>query len=67
MGLGLLAAGCSLAPEFTRPALPVVNAYPPDAPMPPAAKPDARPAPEIAWRDYFADPQLQAMISQALE
>ncbi|MFO1206213.1 MAG: efflux transporter outer membrane subunit [Burkholderiales bacterium] len=67
VGLGMLAAGCSLAPEFTRPALPVANAYPPDAPMPPPAKPDARPAPEIAWRDYFTDPQLQAMISQALD
>ncbi len=66
-GFGMLAAGCSLAPEFTRPALPVANEYPPDAPMPPGAKPDARSAPEIAWRDYFADPQLQAMISQALD
>ncbi len=66
-GLGIFAAGCSLAPQFTRPALPVANEYPPDAPIPPGAKPDARAAAEIGWREYFADPQLQAMIAQALE
>jgi multidrug efflux system outer membrane protein len=66
-GLGMLAAGCSLAPEFTRPALPVADEYPTDTPMPPVARPDAPTAAEVAWRDYFADPQLQAMIAQALE
>jgi multidrug efflux system outer membrane protein len=63
----LLAAGCSLAPDYTRPALPVADEYPADAPMPPEAKPDARTAPELAWQDYFADPQLRAMIAEALE
>jgi multidrug efflux system outer membrane protein len=33
----------------------------------PDARPDARAAAEIAWREYFADPELQAMIAQALE
>jgi multidrug efflux system outer membrane protein len=59
--------GCNLAPEYRRPDLPVTNAYPADAPIPLGAKPDARPAAEVAWRDYFADPQLQATIAQALE
>jgi multidrug efflux system outer membrane protein len=59
--------GCSLAPKYERPALPVANEYPADAPVPAGAKPDARPAPEIAWREYFADAELQAMIAQALE
>jgi len=62
-----LAAGCSLAPDYRRPELPVTNEYPADAPIPPDAKPDARPAAEVAWRDYFADPQVQAMIAQALD
>jgi multidrug efflux system outer membrane protein len=65
--LTVLTAGCSLAPEYVRPALPVANEYPADAPVPAGATPDARPAPEIAWREYFADPELQAMIAQALE
>jgi multidrug efflux system outer membrane protein len=60
-------AGCNLAPEYRRPELPVTNEYPADAPIRPGAKPDARSAAEVAWRDYFADPQLQAMIAQALE
>jgi multidrug efflux system outer membrane protein len=65
--LTALTVGCSLAPEYERPALPVANEYPADAPVPTGAKPDARPAPEIAWREYFAEPELQAMIAQALE
>jgi len=60
-------AGCNLAPEYRRPEMPVTDEYPADAPIRPGAKPDARPAAEVAWRDYFADPQLQAMIAQALE
>jgi multidrug efflux system outer membrane protein len=35
--------------------------------MPPDARSEARSAAEIAWRDHFADPQLQATIAQALE
>ena len=66
-----LMAGCSLAPEYTRPELPVADEYPADAPLPPGpepdAKPDARAAAEIAWREYFTDAELQAMIAQALE
>jgi outer membrane protein, multidrug efflux system len=65
--LTALTVGCSLAPEYERPALPVANEYPADAPVPAGARPDARPAPEIAWREYFAEPELQAMIAQALE
>ena len=65
--LTALTVGCSLAPGYERPALPVANEYPADAPVPAGAKPDARPAPEIAWREYFAEPELQAMIAQALE
>ena len=49
-GLGVLAAGCSLAPEFTRPALPVADEYPTDAPMPTVAKPDAPTAAETAQK-----------------
>jgi multidrug efflux system outer membrane protein len=61
--VSVLIAGCSLAPEYTRPALPVANEYPADAP----ARLGAKAAAEIAWRDYFADPKLQAMIAQSLE
>ncbi len=62
-----LTLGCSLAPDYRRPELPVTNEYPADAPITPGAKPEAHPAAEVAWRDYFTDPQLQAMIAQALD
>jgi multidrug efflux system outer membrane protein len=69
--LTTLTVGCSLAPEYQRPALPVANEYPADAPVPPGARPEAAPEPrgaaEIAWREYFTDPELQGMIAQALE
>jgi multidrug efflux system outer membrane protein len=62
-----LVVGCSLAPDYRRPELPMTDEYPADAPIPPSGKPDARNAAEVAWRDYFVDSQLQAMIAQALE
>jgi multidrug efflux system outer membrane protein len=62
-----LTTGCNFAPEYTRPDLPVANQFPADAPAPAPAKPDARTAADIAWREYFTDPQLQTVIEQALE
>ena len=63
-----LTLGCSLAPDYRQPELPVSNGYPADAPLAPApAKPEARKAADIAWRDYFTDPQLQTVIEQALK
>ena len=61
--LTALTTGCSFAPEYARPALPVEDRYPADAPAPPGE----RAAAELAWQDYFADPQLQALIAQALQ
>jgi outer membrane protein, multidrug efflux system len=60
----LLAAGCTLAPRYRRPAAPV-----PDVAGPPGG-PAANGAPEAAdlgWRDVFADERLQALIALALE
>jgi multidrug efflux system outer membrane protein len=62
-----LTTGCNFAPEYTRPDLPVAIEYPADAPAPAPEKPEARKAADIAWRDYFTDPQLQKVIEQALE
>src|SRR5689334_13928648 len=59
--LAALLGGCAnLAPDFQQPALPVPAQY-------------ATPAPDAAvpldsdWRNYFRDPQLQALIAQALQ
>ena len=58
----MLMAACSFAPEFTRPALPVENAYPADAPAGANARIGARRLARLLRR-----PDLQALIAQALE
>lgn len=62
LGLALL-SGCSLAPKYERPAAPIGNAWPD------AATTDApsTAATDIAWREFFGDPRLQALIELALE
>lgn len=55
-----LAGACSLIPAYERPAAPVPAAFP-DAP---ASAPAAAP---LAWRDYFTDERLRAVIALALE
>ena len=60
--LALLIAGCtSLAPPYEAPALPVAATYVSQQPA------QGRRAAAFGWRDYFTDPQLQALIAQALD
>ncbi|AOZ02756.1 multidrug transporter [Cupriavidus sp. USMAHM13] len=72
----VLAAGCTLAPRYERPAAPV------DADFPRGGVYDHQPeaagaadksrsaaglaAPEIGWRDFFADARLQQLVELAL-
>ena len=59
-----LLAGCNLDPAYQRPAAPVPSAFPqgPSFP-PPASGPTAA---SVAWRSFFTDPDLKAVIEQAL-
>jgi len=57
----VLASGCSLIPDYLRPAAPVPASFP-NAPQAAAATA----ADAIAWRDYFADAQLREVIALAL-
>lgn len=61
--------GCSLIPDYSRPDLPVTDAWPkgpsyesPEQPSP--AKPSLA---DVAWKEYFTDPTLQSLIQQALD
>ena len=56
--------GCSLAPQFVRPTLPVADAFPLDATA--DATGDARRAVDTGWRDFFPDPRLQALVQMGL-
>ena len=62
LGLALALSGCSLAPDFLRPAAPVPAAWPTLA----DDGATAQPVPED-WRAYFTDARLQAPIAAALE
>lgn len=67
-GMAILLAGCSMAPNYTRPQPPT----PADWPKGPAYL-DAGPAPgasaalDLVWREFFTDPKLQAVIGMALD
>jgi outer membrane protein, multidrug efflux system len=58
-----LAAGCSMAPRYERPAAPVAADFPAGGPAPVAAPAAA----DLGWRDVFGDPRLQALVALALE
>ena len=55
-------AGCSLAPPYQRPGLPVGQAWP----VAGATPPDGTSAGDLAWRDVFQDRRLQQVIDLAL-
>ncbi len=67
----LLTSCTSLAPSYTRPALPVAASYP-TQPVYSAENPAMTTSPAVSatigtgWRTFFADPQLQVLIEQAL-
>ena len=64
--IGLL-AGCSLAPEYTRPESPVPADWPTGAAYTDTLAATGAPAvPEMEWREFFTDERLQKLIDMAL-
>jgi multidrug efflux system outer membrane protein len=59
--LGLILAGCNLAPDYLRPTPPVPETWPQDA----AA--GSRSIAELDWQTFFPDPRLRALIDAALD
>lgn len=64
LAMSALCAACSLAPDQVRPALPTEATYPQaySGDTTAGAKADA-----LGWRDFFADPRLEAIVQRALE
>ncbi|MBP7567423.1 MAG: efflux transporter outer membrane subunit, partial [Burkholderiaceae bacterium] len=58
-------AGCSMIPQYERPAAPVPTVYA-GVGVPPASGP-AGTAADIAWQDFFSDARLKQLIGIALE
>jgi multidrug efflux system outer membrane protein len=57
-----MTACSTLAPRYTRPPMPVAHTYPEPAPAGPYNA-----TVRTAWRNYFADPRLQQVITLSLE
>ncbi|WP_295473891.1 AdeC/AdeK/OprM family multidrug efflux complex outer membrane factor [uncultured Pseudomonas sp.] len=58
--------GCSLIPDYQRPAAPVADQYPQGPAYEPAQAANVAAA-EQGWRQFFRDPALQQLIQTALE
>ena len=56
-------SGCTLAPNYERPAAPVSQQWPAS----PTPSPAGKAAAELDWRDFFQDARLQATIALALD
>ncbi len=63
--VSLVLAGCSMAPHYERPALPVPDAWPSGAAYHPAQAGE-KTAADLPWREFIRDEKLQKVIEQAL-
>ena len=64
LSLGVLLSGCTMMPQYDRPAAPVSPSWPVDATQTNATHAVAA---NIDWREFFDDPRLQRLIEIALE
>lgn len=64
-GLMLFTAGCSFIPEYSRPEMPVTDAWPDKCLK--AETGDGQAAADIVYQDYFTSQTLQQIIAMALE
>jgi efflux transporter, outer membrane factor (OMF) lipoprotein, NodT family len=62
-----LMAGCSMAPTYKRPEMPIEANWPGYVPDASATVADKELAARLGWEQYFADPNMRNLISLALE
>ncbi|CAN7784866.1 efflux transporter outer membrane subunit [Caballeronia sp. LjRoot34] len=77
MVVAILGAGCTLQPKYERPAAPVSQSFPTGGVYDKQAASSSQasvgrtaqstPAPDVGWRDFFADARLQQIIAMALK
>lgn len=66
-GMAILLAGCTLTPEYTRPAAPVPAEWPSGPAYSGVRGPtNVSEVADLGWREFFTDPKLQELISLAL-
>ena len=61
--LGVWLAGCSMAPRYERPALPVAEVYPEPGKSAAAVVATA----DLGWREFLGEPRLRVLVQLALE
>lgn len=61
----VLLGGCTLAPDYERPASPVADAWPQSLGDP--AQGQGAYASDIQWQNFYKDPRLQGLIALALD
>ena len=67
VGIVLFLGGCTLAPKYTQPKAPIPAEWPQGAAYKSAqASPGTETVPELMWREFFTDEQLQKIIETAL-
>ncbi|NLF32824.1 MAG: efflux transporter outer membrane subunit [Planctomycetes bacterium] len=63
----VLASGCTLAPPYVQPEAPVPDTWPTGTACDEASEEQGAPPPlELHWRDFLADPNLEAIVQSAL-
>jgi len=66
-GIALVAAGCTMAPKYARPAAPIPANWPRGTAYEQSQTPTNAPtAPDLRWREFFTDEKLQQVIGMAL-
>lgn len=66
MGAPFVLAACSMAPNYERPTLPVIDQFPASSSATAGALEDQKFAYQITWEEYFKDPRLKEYIGLAL-
>jgi outer membrane protein, multidrug efflux system len=67
LGIAFVPAGCTLAPKYGRPPAPVPAEWPTGSAYARAGTATNAPeAPDLRWREFFADEKLQQLIETAL-
>jgi len=67
IGTPFVLAACSMAPNYERPGLPVIDTFPVASTAKAGTLAEQSFAYEITWEQYFKDPRLKKLISLALE
>ncbi|PNG26230.1 hypothetical protein CR492_08880 [Methylocella silvestris] len=64
--LAISMGGCSLVPDYQRPALPVAANWPGGSVAAGVKPADMIPAADVGWRDFFIDPVMRELIALSL-